>query len=851
MPSLKPFRIAATYAVVSALWILFSDKAAVFLFSSTPDMLLWVSMLKGWFYVSVVTCLLWFTLVRFERQSSLQSEQLQNSEERYRRIVETANEGICILDSAFTITYVNRVFSRLLGYEDQEMLGQPLAGLFAPEDLPDHLQREEERRAGHPGRYERRFLRKDGHRLTTIISAMPIMTDSGAFEGSVAMVTDITEAKQAERALRESEARYRSVIENISDVYYRTDARGNMIMLSPSCAKLLGYDSVNDILGYPNTQFWLHPELRSEFLERIKNDGEVRDYEVVLLRRDGSPITVSTSSKFYHDIDGNIAGVEGIFRDITERKRSEEALRDNEERLRVIFETSPSAIFLVDPAGRVLMANNRTSELFGYPREELIGKPYPELVSPEQRDIGQNLMRALMSGEIDHVSLERRYLRSTGDPFWGQLAGRRLEGPKGEFKGLVGIITDITERKQAEEKLETAFELTNSILDSIPAAIISLDEQGRITHFNRSAQDLSGASFLQARGASLLDVLPHLPISASQFEEALRTRGTVKATRASMEVAGGSRLMDVLLFPLEVAGHVRMAVTLEDVTERVRVEEVMVQTEKMMSVGGLAAGMAHEINNPLGGILQSVQIIKRRLSPDIPRNDEAAGELGLKLADVLRYLESREIPTFVDAIQDSGVRAAHIVSNMLEFSRFSESKRTPAHLDGVLDKAVELASNDYDLKKRFDFRRVRIVREFDPELPQVRCTRTELEQVIFNLVKNAAQAMAGVGAAATDGEAGPDTPLITLRLARDGDFARIEVEDNGPGMNEEVRKRVFEPFYTTKPPGEGTGLGLSVSYFIITSNHKGTIEVDSHPGRGTRFIIRLPLEDASGNGLSA
>ncbi|KAF0235041.1 MAG: PAS/PAC sensor signal transduction histidine [Desulfovibrionaceae bacterium] len=846
MPSLKPFRIAATYAVVSALWILFSDRAAGLLFSSTPDVLVWVSMAKGWFYVSVVACLLWFTLVRFERQSMFQSAQLQNSEERYRRIVETANEGICILDASFAITYVNRVFSQMLGYEEQELLGRPLSGLFAPEELPDHLQREKERRAGHPGRYERRFQRKDGRKLTTIISAMPIMTAPDTFEGSVAMITDITEGKQAERALRESEARYRSVIENISDVYYRTDARGNMIMVSPSCAKLLGYDSVNDILGYPNTQFWQHPELRSEFLERIKSEGEVRDYEVVLLRRDGSPLTVSTSSKFYHDADGAVAGVEGIFRDITERKRAEEALRDNEERLRVIFETSPSAILLVDAAGSVVMANKRALELFGYPQDVLLGMPYLHLVTPEQRELSRNTMLQVMSGEIDHVvSLERNYLRADGATFWGQLAGRSLEGPGGEFRGLVGIITDITERKQAEEKLEAAYVLIDSILDSIPTAIISMDEQGFITHFNRSAQTLSESPFLHALGKPLHEIIPQLPFSAEELEAARLEHRTIRAIRTPMSSGSTIRLMDILVFPLDVSGQVRMAVTLEDVTERVRVEEVMVQTEKMMSVGGLAAGMAHEINNPLGGILQSVQIIKRRLSPDIPRNDEAAGELGLKLADVLRYLESREIPTFVDAIQDSGVRAAHIVSNMLEFSRFSESKRTPANLAGVLDKAVELASNDYDLKKRFDFRRVKIVREYDQNLPEVRCSRTELEQVIFNLVKNAAQAMAGVGATGSD-EAAPDAPHITLRLTREGDFARIEVEDNGPGMSEEVRRRVFEPFYTTKPPGDGTGLGLSVSYFIITSNHKGTIEVESHPGRGTKFIIRLPLEDTSG-----
>ena len=839
MPSLKPFRIVATYAFVSAMWILFSDKAAAFLFSDSPELYLWVSLFKGWLYVAVVSCLLWFALKRFETQSARQSLELRNSEERYRRIMETANEGVCVLDGSFAVTYVNRVFSQMLGYEENELLGMSLTDILLPEEHEDHRKREDDRRAGHPGRYERRFRRKDGQTLITLVSAMPIMDPASRFQGSFAMITDITEAKLAERALRESEARYRSVIENISDVYYRTDAGGNLIMLSPSCARMLGYESVDDLLGHPNTRFWKHPEQREDFLERIRRDGEVRDYEVLLVRKDGSSVTVSTSSKYYHDADGSVAGVEGIFRDITERKLAEEALRENEERLRVIFDTSPSAIFLVNPEGSLVMANNRTSELFGYTHAQLFGKPYLELVSPEQRHIGKQKMQALMSGEVDHVSLERRYLRADESTFWGQLAGRRLQGTDGSFRGLVGIITDITERKDSEQRIEAAYGLTNSILDSIPFAIISLDEGGRITHFNRSAQALSGTPFLQALGLPLHDALPQLPFSADELENARREHRTVHANRTAMISDGNTRLMDIMLFPLDVPGQNRMAVTIEDVTERTRVEEIMVQTEKMMSVGGLAAGMAHEINNPLGGILQSVQIIKRRLAPELAQNVKAALELGCTLENVREYLETREILAFLDAIQDSGVRAAHIVSNMLEFSRFSESKQSFADLGGVLDKALELASNDYDLKKRFDFRQIQIVREYEPDIPPVRCTRTELEQVVFNLVKNAAQAMAGVGAEKAHDQ---EKPRIVLRVRRDGDFARIEVEDNGPGMSEDVRRRVFEPFYTTKPPGDGTGLGLSVSYFIIANNHQGAIEVDSAPGKGTRFIIRLPLD---------
>ena len=177
-------------------------------------------------------------------------------------------------------------------------------------------------------------------------------------------------------------------------------------------------------------------------------------------------------------------------------------------------------------------------------------------------------------------------------------------------------------------------------------------------------------------------------------------------------------------------------------------------------------------------------------------------------------------------------RASRIVADMLSFSRRSETELVAMRLDLLLDSVVRLAENEYDLKKRYDFKQIEIVRDYDNELPACRCDATEIEQVFLNLIKNAAQAMAD------DGEL---THRITLRTRRDGDYAQIEVEDNGPGMDETTCQRVFEPFFTTKPAGVGTGLGLSVCYFIVTEQHKGTLSVIATPDKGARFIIRLPL----------
>jgi signal transduction histidine kinase len=271
-----------------------------------------------------------------------------------------------------------------------------------------------------------------------------------------------------------------------------------------------------------------------------------------------------------------------------------------------------------------------------------------------------------------------------------------------------------------------------------------------------------------------------------------------------------------------------------DVSERKRMEDMVVQSEKMMSLGGLAAGMAHEINNPLGIIVHSAQNALRRVSPELPANAKAALEAGTSLEAVTGYLEARHILTYIRDVLDAGHRASRIVRSMLSFSRPRQSERTPLRLDTLLDKAVELARSDYDIRSNYDIKKVRFERDYDPSGPSGLFVESEIVQVFLNIVKNAAQAMASKDYA--HGEA----PVIRLATRLSGDHVEALIEDNGPGMDERTRKRVMEPFFTTKQVGEGTGLGLSVSYFIVTNSYGGTLAVRSRPGEGTSFTIRLP-----------
>jgi signal transduction histidine kinase len=283
-------------------------------------------------------------------------------------------------------------------------------------------------------------------------------------------------------------------------------------------------------------------------------------------------------------------------------------------------------------------------------------------------------------------------------------------------------------------------------------------------------------------------------------------------------------------------------VRIDDVTARVRIEEMMVQSEKMMSVGGLAAGMAHEINNPLGIIAQSCQNLVRRLSDEIPKNREVAAAVGLDLECMRRYMTERCLYQFIEGIQEATVRAGRIVTEMLAYSRRSTSSFVKASLSDLVETVLHLASHDYDVKKNYDFRRITIERDYDVHSDLIFCEPTAIEQVLLNLLKNAAQAIAGYPQQAH--------PTITLRLREEDQWLRLEVIDNGPGMSAEVCHRLFEPFFTTKPVGMGTGLGLAVAYFIVTEQHHGHLEVDSIPGKGSHFTLRLSryeeYRDASG-----
>ncbi|MCW8889455.1 MAG: ATP-binding protein, partial [Sedimenticola sp.] len=395
----------------------------------------------------------------------------------------------------------------------------------------------------------------------------------------------------------------------------------------------------------------------------------------------------------------------------------------------------------------------------------------------------------------------------------------------------------IQQQEEAEAELNRLRNLFSNVVDSMPSALICVDIGLRVIQWNHQAEIMTRLPAQETLGQDLVSVYPLLEPEMPYIKGAIVKGVSAHDRRVISDRDGEMRLYDLTIYPLTTNGIDGAVIRIDDVTERVRIEEMMIQSEKMLSIGGLAAGMAHEINNPLAGILQNIQVMENRMKDDLPINQTVAEASGTSMAAVTRYLRERKVYDMMERVREAGNRAAKIVENMLSFSRKSSHKNTQQDMPELIQRCLELAANDYSVEQSFDFRQIKIVREYAPDLPSVYCEASQIQQVILNLLKNGAQAMA-------ENKQRKESPQFIIRLQAKDNLFRIEIEDNGPGIDPVMAKRIFEPFFTTKPIGVGTGLGLSVSYFIITENYGGELKVESVPGSGARFILSLPINPA-------
>ncbi len=401
--------------------------------------------------------------------------------------------------------------------------------------------------------------------------------------------------------------------------------------------------------------------------------------------------------------------------------------------------------------------------------------------------------------------------------------------------------SDTLEQAEQRHRITTALlnetkEYLNSIINSMPSIMIGVTPSGHVTHWNAAAEIATGIREKQALGFRLHEIYRELPVTSTMIDEAISNSEPGTRENVKIEHMGNTRYVDITVYPLHSLELTGAVIRIDDVTLRQKLDSMMLQNEKLKSLGELAAGMAHEINNPLAAILQSLQNIQRRLNPENPGNLAAAKALGLDMRLLHDYLEARDINRFLAGMESAGHRAAEIVRHMLEFSRSSSRQLEPTSINTVAHTSVEFMRNAIELSMPGLFARLAIKEEFDNSIPPIPASGIELQQVLVNLLKNAAQAVQ---------EARREEPLIIISTRLTTPNVEIRVQDNGIGMNLNTSLQIFDPFFTTKTVGQGTGLGLSISHFIINQRHHGRIEVSSTPGVGTTFTLTLPIQQAT------
>ena len=659
---------------------------------------------------------------------------------------------------------------------------------------------------------------------------------------------EISERKKAEEELRQSEERLDLAMFGANDGIWDWRPDNNTILFDSRYYTMAGYEPNEFPCKFDEWEKRVHPDdIRQANIaieQYLAGDRETFEVEFRFLRKDGDYMWIRGKGKIVaRDEKGNPARFIGTHSDITERKRAEEKLRKSETRFRTTVESSPMGMHFYElkDDGRLIFsdANPAADRLLGVDNSIFIGKTieeaFPPLINTEVPDRYRQAAVKAQSWNTEQIQYEEGSIKGAFEVVAFQT----------EQNKMVALFNNITERKQAEEELHRLRNYLSNIIDSMPSVLVGINAKCKVTLWNKKAEQTTGIITGDALGKALSDVFPRMASEKEKITESIRSRETKREQKWPRQSKSGTCYEDVTIYPLIANGVEGAVIRIDDVTDKVRMEEMMIQSEKMLSVGGLAAGMAHEINNPLAGIMQTADVISNRLTNlEIPANQRAAEAAGTTMDAIHAFMEARDIITMLNRIRESGGRAAEIVTNMLSFARKSDSTFSSCDLAKLLDQTADMAGSDYDLKKKFDFRQIEIVHEYEENLPLVPCEASKIQQVLFNLLRNGAEAMQEGDD--EDGMMKDESckPRFIIRLAyeKERGMVRVEIEDNGPGIPDEIRRRIFEPFFTTKGEGVGTGLGLSVSYFIIVENHGGEMNVESTPGKGAKFIIKLPIE---------
>ena len=568
-------------------------------------------------------------------------------------------------------------------------------------------------------------------------------------------------------------------------------------------------------------------KIGKEFIDDAQNritdlieKGNVTNWEAYYFCKDKKVIPIEQNIVCLYNKEGERTGAVAVIRDITLRRKAEKELRETKEFLEKVIESTQDGILIVDEKGYVLSSNTSLERMSGFDKSELIGKHASSLIVDDKEIKKAILEKTAELFEKGFATYEAQYKTKGGKRLDVECTSSMIRNDQGEYIAGVAVLRDISERKRTQREIKEGKEFLEKIIQGSKDGIVISDEMGYILSINEALQEMLDINREEVIGKHASELIIE---DQAEKKKMIGNMGELFekgfASYETRYTRKDGNYVDIECYSSIIkddTGKVLAGISIgRDITERKRMQQQLLQSEKLRSLGELAGGVAHDFNNVLAAILGRVQLLKMQFKPPYGKEE--------KRKSILDLTKSLEI------IEKASLDGAETVRRIQEFSRkrVDDKDFTPVNINELLDNALDFTRGRWRSEADSKGIRINIEKNYSP-LPYTLGSPSELREVFTNLINNALDAMPGGG-------------KIRIKTCKEDSYIALTIEDTGAGIPEEIRNRIFDPFFTTKGV-QSTGLGMSISYGII-NRHKGTITVESEESKGTVFTIKLPINE--------
>jgi PAS domain S-box-containing protein len=803
---------------------------------------------------------------------------LQESESQYRNLVETSQDVIWSTDIKGNFTFINQAATKIYGYEIEEIIGRNFTDFLPLEQHKKDLEIFRGLSSGESKfQYETVTLTKDGRLLNVLVNAIALQDNQGNIIGVTGINSNITERKKAEK----EKARLVAMLESTPDYAGITNAEGYFIYINPAGRKMLGISENEDISKIHFREIHA-PHVVKTFpqeMPKLLSEGIWRG-EGCLLHRNGKEITISQVIIAHKNEDGEVEYLSAIYRDITDIKRAEVELKKSQQRLARLIEQTPIGVMEFNPQGEFIEWNSAAEKIFGYTKYEVLGQTFKLIVPEASRTKVEKIGKAVLAKTGGTYNLNENITKD-GRIIICEWHNSSLVDADGNVVGVVSMVLDITDRKEAEAELQHSKHLLEEAQRIANIGNWEFDVTTKTVTWSNETFRIFGLKIGQTVPLPSEYIRMYHPDDRVLLQE-VRKKAAKEGKASDIEARifrpdGSQRHINLKVEPImnDEGKIVRVMGTILDITARKQVEErlrqqtqelqqaldqlqrtqiQLVQSEKMSSLGQLVAGIAHEINNPTSFIYgnlchadeysQDILALLKLYQQNYPQPEPHIREFA-KTIEIDFLME--DLPKLMDSMKNGAERIRCIVLSLRNFSRLDEAEMKAVDIHEGLDSTLMILQSRF--KANESRPEIEIIKEY-AKLPLVECYAGQLNQVFMNILTNAVDALeesfVNRRLSFVDKTSNRNPQIhISTEWTQENKVV-ISIYDNGYGISENTIKRLFDPFFTTKPVGKGTGMGLSVSYQIITEKHHGSLQCFSQLGKGAKFVIAIPLVQLKG-----